>query len=125
MSSYPLEKRSFPCKEFDDPHAPEEFLQEFRALIRPYHALLADCKETLHDHGLRWRGQDKKGKTSDGTGAEYDDEENEADNHLDGTSPSLRTNENSSTAASKKINIVPYGRSQHRSQYGRRRSRCG
>ena len=76
-----------PGKVLDDLHAPEKLLQELRALVRPHHALLTEAHELAHDARLDRRAEHEERVPCERGRPEVDDEQYEADCHLDGRDP--------------------------------------
>lgn len=77
------EVRHLPAKVLDDLHAAKELLQELAPLVRPTHTLHTQDHEAPHRDGLERRAEHEERKTREGAGAEVDEKDDEANDHLD------------------------------------------
>ena len=82
-----LQVGDLPGKVLDDLHPTQELLEQLRALVRPQHRLLAEAHEPLHDARLDRRRDDEERVPGEGGGPEVDEQQHEADDHLDGRDP--------------------------------------
>ena len=77
----------------------------------------------LHDKGLDRCCQDEKCETSQGGRSELQKEDNKTNDHLNWGSPGLRVQNKKSERRSRIGGYTLYGRTQHKNQYVKHRSR--
>ena len=73
----------FPAEVLDDLHAAEKFLQKLASLVRPTHTLHTQHHESLHRDGLKRRAEYEESEAREGAGTEVDEQDDEANGHLD------------------------------------------
>jgi hypothetical protein len=83
----PVQEGDLPCKKFDQLHAPEEFLKQFRPLVRPHHRRSPGLEQGLHDHALYRCENYEDGEPCQCTRPQIGQQKTETGQHLDRSRP--------------------------------------